>query len=110
MLQMTPLNKAFLTFEALSTFLTEVEDDDLRHNAKQWFKRLRSTSNILWKELQKTTQSVSEDTNFAYDEIGAYTHDVVNTALEIPVEHYNEFLDLIHKFKDETNKNIEEIN
>jgi len=113
-MELTKLNKTFIMFNVLTIFTSDIDDKYYKQRAKLWFKRFRNTGNTLWKELNVSTQKVSEDTNMAFDELGAYMFDVVNVAMDIPIDKYNDFLDLIHNFKNncinDTNSSIKEIN
>lgn len=113
-MELTKLNKTFIMFNVLTIFTSDIDEKYYKQRAKLWFKRFRSTGNTLWKALNVSTQKVSEDTNMAFDELGAYMFDVANVAMDIPLAKYNEFLDVIHKFKtdciNEQTSNTGEIN
>ena len=94
--------KVFLVFGMLTAYLTTLKEPE-RSKAKAWFKKFITIGNSLWRELQGNQKKIDKELPNTQQELEEYLMYVVNTALDIPVDKYNEFIKLITKFKDKYN-------
>ena len=90
-------NKVFLIFGMLTSMVSGL-NEPTRSKAKAWFKKFFTTGNALFRELQINQNSISEDVEYAHDELEEYLMFIVNNALDIPVEKINDYIKHINSF------------
>ena len=101
MTKISDSSKIFLLVGALTVFSDKLRDKDMRHASKLWLSRFINAGRSLWLEIQKVTKEESELCNTTFDDLEAYTVDVLTIALDVDVENMEEFVDYIKKFKNE---------
>ena len=94
-------SKIFLLVGALTVFSDRLRDKGLRQGSKLWLARFINAGRSLWLEMQKVTKEESELCNTTFDDLEAYTVDVLTTAFNVNIEDMNEFTEYIKKFKNE---------
>ena len=107
MTKISDSSKVFLLVGALTVFTDRLRDKGLRQGAKLWLARLLNTGRSLWLEIQKVTKEESELCNTTFDDLEAYTVDVLTTALDVDVEDMEEFSKYIKQFKSKQNEYME---
>ena len=99
MTKISDSSKVFLLVGALTVFSDRLRDKGLRQGAKIWLKRFIAQGRSLWLEIQKVTKEEGEVCNITFDDLEAYTVDVLTTALDVDVEDMEEFSKYIKQFK-----------
>jgi len=101
MTKISDSSKVFLLLGALTVFSDRLRDKGLRQGSKLWLARFLNTGRSLWLEIQKVTKAEGELCNVVFDDLEAYTVDVLTTALDVDVEDMEEFSKYIKQFKSE---------
>lgn len=107
MTKISDTSKVFVILGTLTVFINAIKDKSLKHGAKLWYSRLNNTGRSLWKEIQKVTNEESELCNTTFDDLEAYTVDVLTTALDVDIEDMEEFSKYIKQFKSKQNEYME---
>jgi hypothetical protein len=98
--------KILLLFAVISTMIQLLKDSDIKFGAKMWYNRLQKPALELWKSMQKNTQKESGDCNFAFDELEAFTYEIIQNAFSIDIDDIEDYIEHIKSFKNER-KNTE---
>lgn len=96
-------SKVFLVFGMLTSYLSTLEEPN-RSKARSYYKKFFTLGNGLWKEMKITQKSISENVDYAYDELEEYLMKIVDIGLDIPIDRMEEFIKLINNFKDGWNR------
>ena len=107
MTKISDSSKVFLLVGSLTVFADRLRDKGLRNGAKLWLARFLNTGRSLWKEIQKVTKEESELCNTTFDDLEAYTVDVLTTALDVDIEDMEEVSKYIKQFKSKQNEYME---
>lgn len=99
MTKISDSSKVFLLVGALTVFSDRLRDKGLRQASKLWLSRFINAGRSLWLEIQKVTKEEGELCNLTFDDLEAYTVDVLTTALDVDVEDMEEFSNYIKQFK-----------
>ena len=99
MTKISDSSKVFLLVGALTVFSDRLRDKGMRQASKLWLSRFINTGRSLWLEIQKVTKEESELCNTTFDDLEAYTVEVLTTALDVDVEDMDEFINYIKQFK-----------
>lgn len=91
--------KVFVIFGALTVYINKLKDAGLKHAAKLWFERFNKVGLQLWKEIQKNTQDQGEETTYTFDELEAYTVEVLGVAFQVDMEDFDDFITHIKAWK-----------
>jgi len=96
-MKISPESKVFLLFTTLTSYVSALKEPN-RTKAKAWFKKFFTTGNFLFKELKITQESISEDLDFAHDELEEYLMFIIDKSLSIPVDKLNNYINHINNF------------
>jgi hypothetical protein len=107
MTKISDSSKVFLLVGALTVFADRLRDIGYKRAAKLWLARFINSGRSLWLEIQKVTKEEGELCNVTFDDLEAYTVDVLTTALDVDVEDMEEFSKYIKQFKSKQNEYLE---
>lgn len=93
-------NKVFLIFGMLTALVSALKEPN-RTKAKSWFKKFFTTGNSLFRDLKITQKSISEDCDYAHDELEEYLMFIIDNALKIKVENINKYVEYLEEFDNE---------
>jgi hypothetical protein len=99
MKEISNTNRVFILFGVLSVFINQLKNETYKHGARIWYNKLNNQAREFWKEIQFNVKAQSEDCVYAFDELEAYTVEVLKAAYEVKLEDMDEFIEYIKNFK-----------
>lgn len=99
MKEISNTNRVFILFGVLSVFINQLKNETYKHGARIWYNKLNNQAREFWKEIQFNVKAQSEDCVYVFDELEAYTVEVLKAAYEVKLEDMDEFIEYIKNFK-----------
>jgi hypothetical protein len=99
MKEISESNKVMVLFGVLTIFINELNDLELRHGAKKWFKLLDKYAKQMWKELLHNCRQQGDYAEYTFDHMEYYMTEVNKKAFDVPMDRMNEYLEYLNNWK-----------